>query len=69
MRKWPEMPAKSPRRITSTVKRIIRRSRRARRALWIMVRNLDEARADEAEEERRKADFPFGLVPLSSSSS
>lgn len=34
-----------------------------------MVRNLDEARADEAEEERRKADFPFGLLPLSSSSS
>jgi hypothetical protein len=41
----------------------------SKKALWIMVRNLDEARADEAEEERRKADFPFGLVPLSSSSS
>ena len=30
MGKWPEMPAKSPRRMTSTVKKIIRRPRRAR---------------------------------------
>ena len=34
-----------------------------------MVRNLDDARADEAEEERRKAGSSFELVPLSSSSS
>jgi uncharacterized GH25 family protein len=41
----------------------------SKKGLWVMVRNLDETRADEVEEERRKADSPFGLVPLLSLSS
>ena len=42
-----KMPAKSPRRTTSTLKKMIGRSRRTRKGLWIMIQNLDEARADE----------------------
>jgi hypothetical protein len=41
----------------------------SKKGLWIMVRNIDEARADEAEEERRKADSPFGFLSLSRSTS
>jgi hypothetical protein len=37
----------------------------SQKGLWIMVRNVDEARADEAEEQRRKTDSPFGLLSLS----
>jgi flagellar biosynthesis GTPase FlhF len=37
----------------------------SKKGLWIIVRNVDEARADEAEEERRKADAPIGLLSLS----
>jgi hypothetical protein len=33
----------------------------SKKGLWIMIRNVDEARADEAEEERRKAGSPFGF--------
>jgi hypothetical protein len=33
----------------------------SKKGLWIMRRNVDEARADEAEEERRKAGSPFGF--------
>jgi hypothetical protein len=67
MRKWPKMPVKSPRGITSTVKRNDGEVK-ANEGLWITVRSLDIARADEAEEERRGTDPLFGLVPLSSSS-
>ena len=41
----------------------------SKKGLWILVRNVDEARADEAEEQRRKAESPFALLPLSRSTS
>jgi hypothetical protein len=41
----------------------------SKKGLWIMVRNIDEARADEAEDERRKGDAPFGFLSLSRSDS
>jgi hypothetical protein len=68
MRKRPKMPVRCPRGITSTVKRNDEEVKTNKDGLWITVRSLDIARADEAEEERRGTDPLFGLVPLSSSS-